>query len=45
MVAVTSMAELGRGMGIFGPEVVVDPDSPVLDRIVALTGRDPHWDK
>jgi uncharacterized protein (TIGR03086 family) len=45
MVAVTSMAELGRGMGIFGAEVVVDLDSPLLDRIVALTGRDPHWNK
>jgi hypothetical protein len=32
-------------MGIFGAEVVVDLDSPLLDRIVALTGRDPHWNK
>ena len=43
LVAVTSMAELGRGMGIFGPEVIVNGDAPLLDRIVALTGRDPHW--
>lgn len=33
----------GREMGIFGPEVPWPADAPLLDRIVALTGRDPHW--
>jgi uncharacterized protein (TIGR03086 family) len=42
-VAVSQMAELGRGMGIFGPEVVVGADATLLDRIVARTGRDPGW--
>lgn len=29
--------------GIFGPAVDVPSDAPLLDRIVALTGRDPAW--
>jgi len=41
LVAVTSMAELGRGMGVFAPEVLIDAEAPLLDRIVASTGRDP----
>jgi uncharacterized protein (TIGR03086 family) len=33
-----------RGPGMpFGPEVEVSPDAPALDRLVAFTGRDPHW--
>jgi uncharacterized protein (TIGR03086 family) len=36
-------AELGRQMGIFGPEVVVDENAPALHRILGLTGRDPQW--
>jgi len=39
--AVAQMAELGRGMGVFGPEVTLGEDGPLLDRIVARTGRDP----
>jgi uncharacterized protein (TIGR03086 family) len=38
---VTATAQMGRDMGIFGPEVTVPEDAPVLDRILALTGRDP----
>lgn len=36
-------AELGRQMGIFGPEVAVPESSAALDRLLALTGRDPGW--
>ena len=32
-----------REMGIYGPEVPVGEDAPLLDRIVGLTGRDPSW--
>ncbi|MGS2810126.1 TIGR03086 family metal-binding protein [Nocardia sp. MW-W600-9] len=34
-------ADQGRAMGIYGPEIPVAPDAPVLDRILGLTGRDP----
>ena len=29
--------------GLFGPEVEVAADAPLLDRVVAMAGRDPHW--
>lgn len=29
--------------GLFGPPVSVPSDAPLLDRIVALAGRDPAW--
>lgn len=32
-----------RGGGIFGPVVAVPDDAPLLDRAVALSGRDPGW--
>ncbi len=41
LVAMTGMASQGRAMGVFGPEVPVDPDAPPLDRILAVTGRAP----
>jgi uncharacterized protein (TIGR03086 family) len=41
--AVAETAEQGREMAVYGPEVPVPPDAPLLDRIVGLTGRDPAW--
>ena len=41
--AVADMAEMGRGMGIFGPEIIVGDGASLLDRIVARTGREPGW--
>lgn len=40
---VAGTAEMGRGMGIYGPEVAVDSDAAMLDRALGLTGRDPAW--
>ncbi|MGW6423762.1 TIGR03086 family metal-binding protein [Nocardia sp. NPDC055053] len=34
-------ADQGRQMGIYGPEIPVAPDAPLLDRVLGLTGRDP----
>jgi uncharacterized protein (TIGR03086 family) len=41
--AVEGMAPQGREMGVFGPEVPVGDDASTLDRIVAVSGRDPSW--
>ena len=38
---VEASAEMGRGMGIYGPEVAVPADAPLLHRILGLTGRVP----
>ncbi|WP_410876861.1 TIGR03086 family metal-binding protein [Nocardia sp. A7] len=38
---VAATADQGRAMGIYGPEIPVAPDAPLLDRILGLTGRDP----
>jgi uncharacterized protein (TIGR03086 family) len=34
-------AQWGRDMGVYGPEVPVPADAPLLDRVLGLTGRDP----
>jgi uncharacterized protein (TIGR03086 family) len=34
--------EAQRG-GLFGPVVAVADDTPLLDRVIGLTGRDPYW--
>lgn len=39
----TATAEQGREMGVYGPEMPVAADAPTLDRVLGLTGRDPHW--
>ncbi len=38
---VTAIAAEGPVEGLFGPAVAVADDAPTLDRIVALSGRDP----
>jgi len=40
---VTQSAAEGPVEGLFGPAVPVADDAPVLDRIIALSGRDPGW--
>ena len=34
--------EEARG-DLFGPEVAVPADAPLLDRVIAMSGRDPSW--
>lgn len=34
-------APIGRDMGLYGPEVPVPSDAPLIDRILGLTGRTP----
>jgi uncharacterized protein (TIGR03086 family) len=38
---VEANVQWGRDMGVYGPEVPVPADAPLLDRILGLTGRDP----
>jgi uncharacterized protein (TIGR03086 family) len=38
---VTAIAAEGPTEGLFGPAVPVADDAPVLDRVIALSGRDP----
>lgn len=40
---VAEMAPQGREMGLFATEVSVPGSAPPLDRVVALSGRDPRW--
>jgi len=40
---VTASAGEGPVEGLFGPALPVADDAPVLDRIIALSGRDPGW--
>lgn len=35
-------AEEWRAIGVFGPAVAIPGDAPLQDRLLALTGRDPH---
>jgi hypothetical protein len=39
---VSPHAEQWRTYGVFGPAVEVPADAPLLDRLLGLTGRDPH---
>jgi uncharacterized protein (TIGR03086 family) len=39
--AVREMGPMGREMGIFGPAVEVAADAPLIEKIVAATGRTP----
>ncbi|HEY0639627.1 MAG TPA: TIGR03086 family metal-binding protein [Pseudonocardiaceae bacterium] len=40
---VARSAGQGRELGVYGPEVPVPADAPLLDRVLGLTGRDPRW--
>jgi uncharacterized protein (TIGR03086 family) len=40
---VAEFAAQGPVEGLFGAAVPVADDAPILDRIVALSGRDPGW--
>jgi uncharacterized protein (TIGR03086 family) len=40
---VARSVELGRQLGIYGPEVATGAGASTLDRTLALSGRDPDW--
>jgi uncharacterized protein (TIGR03086 family) len=40
---VTAIAAEGPVEGLFGPAVAVADDAPALDRVIAMSGRDPGW--
>lgn len=41
--ALAQMAPMARQGGVFGEPVEVGDDASPFDRVLALTGRDPHW--
>ena len=41
--ALAEMAPMARQGGVFGEPVEVGDDASAFDRVLALTGRDPHW--
>ncbi len=40
---VTAIAAEGPVEGLFGPAMAVADDAPALDRVIAMSGRDPGW--
>lgn len=41
--AITEMAPTARAWGAFGEPVSVPEDASAFERVLATTGRDPHW--
>ena len=41
--AFSGLGQEAEREGLFGPEVEVPADAPLLDRVIGLTGRDPAW--
>ncbi|MFE3328642.1 TIGR03086 family metal-binding protein [Streptomyces sp. NPDC059176] len=41
--ALTEMAPTARAWGAFGEPVSLPEDAPAFHRVLATTGRDPHW--
>jgi uncharacterized protein (TIGR03086 family) len=40
---ITGMAAQGREMGVFGTEITVPATASTVDRLLAVSGRDPKW--
>lgn len=38
------IGQQGRAQGAFGAEVQVEDDAPAFHRVLARSGRDPHWE-
>ncbi|WP_327296005.1 MULTISPECIES: TIGR03086 family metal-binding protein [unclassified Streptomyces] len=43
--ALADMAPMARAGGVFGEPVQVAAGASAFDRVLALTGRDPHWSR